>query len=129
MKKFWLLTALLIGSLLLTGCNKTIESSEIIDDWNIVNENIELSGYSSNLTYDSPFVPWDIPDNFSWNIIEIDNYWITTKFDEIGNKEDVFEVGAVTPYYFPGLIKDICDPADEHEAVNHKVSLFDLKLY
>ena len=32
MKKFWLLTTLLIGSLLLTGCNKTVENPEIIDD-------------------------------------------------------------------------------------------------
>ena len=33
MKKIWILTTLLIGSLLLTGCNKTIvENPEIIDD-------------------------------------------------------------------------------------------------
>ena len=32
MKKIWLLTTLLIGGLLLTGCNKTIENPEIIDD-------------------------------------------------------------------------------------------------
>jgi hypothetical protein len=32
MKNFWLLTTLLIGSLLLTGCNKTVQNPEIIDD-------------------------------------------------------------------------------------------------
>ena len=35
MKKFWLLTALLIGGLLLTGCNKIIQTPEIIDDCSI----------------------------------------------------------------------------------------------
>ncbi len=32
MKKFCVLTTLLVGGLLLTGCNKTIENPEIIDD-------------------------------------------------------------------------------------------------
>ena len=32
MQKFWLLTTLLIGSLLLTGCNKTIQNPEIIEN-------------------------------------------------------------------------------------------------
>ena len=32
MKKIWLLTTLLVGGLLLTGCNKTVENPEIIDD-------------------------------------------------------------------------------------------------
>jgi hypothetical protein len=32
MKKFWLFTTLLIGGLLLTGCNKTIQNPEIIEN-------------------------------------------------------------------------------------------------
>lgn len=32
MKKIWLLTTLLVGSILLTGCNDFVENSEIIDD-------------------------------------------------------------------------------------------------
>ena len=32
MKKIWLLSTLLIGSLLLAGCNKTVENNEIIDN-------------------------------------------------------------------------------------------------
>jgi len=36
MKKIWLLTTLLIGSLLLTGCNKTVEQNpEIKNDTNV----------------------------------------------------------------------------------------------
>ena len=110
MKKIWLLISLLIGWLLLTGCNNSVvENPEVIDSWNIVDDNIELTGYASNLTYESPFVPWDIPENFSWNIIEIDNYWITTKFDKVRNKEDIFENSW---YIFnltwsgPNLVKD-----------------------
>lgn len=37
----------------------------------------------------------------------------------------IVEVGAVTPYVFPGLIKDIVDAADPHTLVNRKVDLFE----
>lgn len=38
---------------------------------------------------------------------------------------DIIEVGAVTPYYFRGRIKDVLDPADSHPLVNLKIDLFD----
>jgi len=41
------------------------------------------------------------------------------------DKTEVIEVGAVTSYYWPNLIKDIVDPADNHPLVNYKCSLFD----
>ena len=48
---------------------------------------------------------------------------------------EVLEIGAVTPRYFPALsahtpkvIKDVCDPHDDHPGVNLKCSLFDLDL-
>lgn len=44
-------------------------------------------------------------------------------------KENVTEVGAVTPYYFSSKkINDICDPYDPHKKVNNKCSMFDLDL-
>lgn len=37
----------------------------------------------------------------------------------------IVEVGAVTPYYFPGMIKDVLDAYDKHELVNLKMDLLD----
>lgn len=37
----------------------------------------------------------------------------------------IIEVGAVTPYYFSGMIKDVLDAYDKHEAVNLKMDLLD----
>lgn len=46
----------------------------------------------------------------------------------INNHSDIIEIGAVTPYYWPGRIKNIVDPSDEHVLVNHRKSLFDVEL-
>lgn len=43
-------------------------------------------------------------------------------------KGKVIEIGAVTPYYFAGAVDDICDPADNHRAVNLKTSMFNIDL-
>lgn len=40
-------------------------------------------------------------------------------------EQSIIEVGAVTPYYFPGMIKDILDAYDSHELVNYKMDLLD----
>lgn len=40
-------------------------------------------------------------------------------------KTSVCEVGAVSPYYWPGRIQRVIDPYDPHEAVTDKASLFD----
>jgi hypothetical protein len=46
------------------------------------------------------------------------DYWL--------NKvENVCEVGAVSPYYWPNRIHEIVDPGDKHPQVTSKVSLFD----
>ena len=37
MKKIWLLTTLIVGSLLLTGCNDFVENSEVVDECIIQN--------------------------------------------------------------------------------------------
>ena len=37
----------------------------------------------------------------------------------------IIEVGAVTPYYFPGMVKNILDAYDSHELVNYKMDLLD----
>ena len=44
----------------------------------------------------------------------------------LSKHKDVYEVGAVTPYFWPGRIKNIVDPYDKHAAVNIKSSLFDI---
>lgn len=44
------------------------------------------------------------------------------------NKENIIEVGAVTPYYFPRVIKDIIDPTDKHKLVNIHKSVFEVDL-
>lgn len=36
-----------------------------------------------------------------------------------------YEIGAVTPYYWPGRVSKVIDPADEHSAVTRRDSLFD----
>lgn len=37
-----------------------------------------------------------------------------------------WEVGAVTPYYWPGKIREIVDPADKHQLITQRKSLFDV---
>lgn len=44
------------------------------------------------------------------------------------HKENIVEIGAVTPYYFPGVIKNIVDPADGHYLVDIHKSVFDVDL-
>lgn len=39
--------------------------------------------------------------------------------------ENIIEVGAVSPYCFPGLIDEILDVYDEHESVTKRIDLFD----
>ncbi|MCI1273677.1 MAG: hypothetical protein LKG27_04490 [Clostridiaceae bacterium] len=41
---------------------------------------------------------------------------------------EVFEIGAVTPYYFPHAVNHICDPYDKHIKVDYKCSMFDINL-
>lgn len=43
-------------------------------------------------------------------------------------RDSVIEVGAVTPYYWPYRVKDICDPADPHKLVNIRESVLDISL-
>ena len=79
MKKIWLLTTLLVSGLLLTGCNKTIESSEIIDDcavekWNetciIDIENPTIEEHVEENT-NHQLKSWD--DSWDWS--EINDSW------------------------------------------------------
>ena len=46
--------------------------------------------------------------------------------DWLFKHDDVCEVGAVTPYYWPGRVKDVVDPSDENSAINIRLSLFDM---
>ena len=42
--------------------------------------------------------------------------------------EELVEIGAVTPYYWPGSVGRIVDPFDPHPRVTDRKSLFDLEL-
>ena len=42
---------------------------------------------------------------------------------------DVIEIGAVTPYYWPGRVKCVADPVDAHAAVTARTSVFDVDLH
>jgi hypothetical protein len=53
--------------------------------------------------------------------LSIANDWLTTK-------DDVIEIGAVTPYYWPKRISNIVDPTDDHKLVNIRASVFDVSL-
>ncbi len=46
------------------------------------------------------------------------DYWMT-------QANDVWEVGAVTPYYWPGRAAEIFDPFDKNELVTIRQSMFD----
>jgi hypothetical protein len=51
--------------------------------------------------------------------LSLADYWL----DKVPNS---WEVGAVTPYYWPGRVREIIDPADKHERVSQRKSLFDI---
>lgn len=42
--------------------------------------------------------------------------------------DNIIEIGAVTPYYFPGLVKEVVDPADTHYLVTLHKSIFEVDL-
>ncbi len=44
----------------------------------------------------------------------------------IDDHDDIFEIGAVTPYYWPGRISNIVDPTDKHALVNIRKCLFEV---
>jgi hypothetical protein len=41
---------------------------------------------------------------------------------------EVYEVGAVTPYYWPGRVGRVIDPYDTHARVTHRTSVMDVDL-
>ena len=41
---------------------------------------------------------------------------------------NVWEIGAVSPYYWPGRARHVVDPTDPHPAVTHHCSLFTIDL-
>jgi hypothetical protein len=44
------------------------------------------------------------------------------------DRDEIYEIGAVTPYYWPHRVKHIVDPFDDHALVTHKESLFNVSL-
>ena len=55
--------------------------------------------------------------------LAIADIWLETQ-----RIESVTEIGAVTPYYWPGRIEDVVDPTDAHFRVKRKDSIFDVDL-
>ena len=52
--------------------------------------------------------------------LAIADYWLS----QISGP--IVEIGAVTPYYWPGRVPRVIDPADEHPGVTDSCSLFDV---
>jgi len=67
MKKIWLLTTLLIGSLLLTGCNKTVENHEIIDD-------CVIEEWNETCIAD-PIIEEPVEENTNHQLKPLDDWW------------------------------------------------------
>jgi hypothetical protein len=44
----------------------------------------------------------------------------------LASNPDAIEIGAVTPYYWPGRVNVVVDPSDQHHLVTERQSLFDL---
>lgn len=65
------------------------------------------------------------PERCTERIVELSvaDRWLAN-----GETEDLVEIGAVTPYYWPGRISRVVDPADSHPAVTERKSLFDMDL-
>ncbi len=53
---------------------------------------------------------------------------IANTFLELESRDALFEIGAVTPYYWPHRIRDICDPTDTHRLVNIRANMLSLGL-
>jgi hypothetical protein len=51
------------------------------------------------------------------------DYWLTR-----APADRVVEVGAVTPYYWPGRVARVVDPADDHPQVGERTSVLDLDM-
>ncbi|HVA45524.1 MAG TPA: hypothetical protein VNH11_03985 [Pirellulales bacterium] len=46
--------------------------------------------------------------------------------NELHDTNELVEVGAVTPYYWPSRVKNVVDPFDPHKLVTLRLSLFDV---
>ena len=79
MKKIWLLTTLLIGSLLLTGCNKTVENSEIIENDCSVDGSCLVEVDEPTIEEDGLSKIENLKQSFEWDIID----WTNTETVEI----------------------------------------------
>lgn len=65
------------------------------------------------------------PGTMSERSIELS---LASVFLETAQRDSVVEIGAVTPYYWPHRVKDICDPVDPHPLVNMRASYLDIAL-
>jgi hypothetical protein len=83
----------------------------------------ELGGRSFNYFYHRYNCGWPPYATERCAELGVADVWL----DEIGN-QDVVEIGAVTPYYWPGRLKEIVDPFDPHKLVSLRASVFDVDL-
>ena len=88
MKKFWLLTTLLVAWLLLTGCNKTVvENPEIIDDCITVDWENKCAVDTEEPVVDEPEISLidQLKQSFTWNLInwKVDESLLTNKPNNI----------------------------------------------
>ena len=87
----------------------------------------------TSLTYDNRIVPLFY---HPYNCGSINDVRTTERTVEIAIaldflsrcNDEIIEIGAVTPYYIPGIIKYVVDPTDKHALVSHHTSLFDFDI-
>lgn len=86
-----------------------------IEDFIFAGKKIKLNSHLHNCGYEN--------ERMSERSIEV-----AMAQEWLKHNDEVIEVGAVTPYYYPGEVKDVVDPADEHYFVNIHESIFDVDL-
>lgn len=86
MKKFWLLTTLLIGGLLLTGCNKTVENPEIIENDCYVDGSCLVEVNEPTIEEDGLSEIENLKQSFEWDIID----WTNAETVEITQDDTLY---------------------------------------
>jgi hypothetical protein len=98
----------------------------VLPDWEAKwwcwNGRFVLNGYSHELFCHSYNCGWP-PARMTERSVELSvaDRWLSNH-----RVDDLHEIGAVTPYYWPHRVSNVVDPHDSHSLVNHKKSLFDM---
>lgn len=111
------------------AANRSVQptGAEIVGTWEIdwrIRRTFTLNGRELPYFYHAHNCGWP-PRRCTERIVElaVADFWLARVV-----AEQVLEIGAVTPYYWPRRIPCVIDPADPHGLVTHRRSLFDFDL-